>query len=139
MDSPNQNLVLRKDGEENPVCSWPFPHIVVNNGRERDQVLSLLSMSVIGSVMTTKTKKAKPKKTDEAKLEKRYICIDQRLGRQVYSYYNEVLSDKEARNFEEHLVLCFRCQEIVFKLDAVFEAIRANREQWLSPEQVVRE
>lgn len=73
--------------------------------------------------MSTKTKRAKQKAR-----EREFICIDPDLGKQVYDYYNLALPDHEAREFEAHLLLCFRCQEIVFELDAISDAIKANRE-----------
>jgi hypothetical protein len=120
---------LRKEAEEYSVRTpaaviWPFPRIVINNGREKDRILSLLSIAVrLGSVMTTKTKLANPAQ--------QYLCIQESVGKLVYKYYNEVLSDADARTFEEHLLLCFRCQETLFSLDAIFESLSSNGEQWL--------
>jgi putative zinc finger protein len=74
-------------------------------------------------------------KTKRAKQAREYVCIDPRLGRQVYNYYNDALPENEARRFEEHLLLCFRCQQIVFELDAITEAIKANREHWLKSDE----
>jgi hypothetical protein len=128
----NQSNVLRKDAEVNIVrdpvaCKiWPFPRIVINNGREKDQIFSLLSIAVrIGSVMTTK----------HANHPQQYLCIHESVGKLIYRYYNEVLSDEEARSFEEHLLLCFRCQDVLFALDSIVEALRADPQHWFGPKE----
>jgi hypothetical protein len=58
-----------------------------------------------------------------------YICIAPELGQSVYNYFNSALSEKEARQFEEHLLLCFQCQDIIFALDRLVETIRQNRDE----------
>jgi hypothetical protein len=79
--------------------------------------------------MSTTTKRAK-----QNAREREFICIDPDLGTQVYDYYNNALPDHEARQFEAHLLLCFRCQEIVFELDEISDAIKANRERLFGPD-----
>ncbi len=45
----------------------------------------------------------------------------------VYDYYIGMLGDIAARRFEEHLLLCFRCQDIVFSLEAIFDVLAEKR------------
>jgi len=53
-----------------------------------------------------------------------YVCIDPKSGDKVYSYFNELLDEVSARQFEEHLLICFSCQDIVFRLDQLSEVLR---------------
>ena len=42
---------------------------------------------------------------------RRYVCLDRRVGNKLYDFYNHHLTEREERAFEEHLFLCFRCQD----------------------------
>lgn len=74
------------------------------------------------------------KETEEPTTEEPYICIDERIGKWIYGYYNETLSVEKTQCVEQHLLLCFRCQETFLTLYSIFEALRANREQLFGPE-----
>ncbi len=120
----SQKAVSKKYGKKTPVGALAtFPRLVLNDGTRKVRVLTFFAAnSNIGSVMTTKI----------ANPAQQYICIDENVGKHLYSYFNEVLGGEEAQSFEGHLLLCFRCQESLLALDSVFDTIRANREQWLS-------
>lgn len=78
--------------------------------------------------MTTRTEADQPS-------EEPYICIDKWVGRWLHKYFNETLSFEKTQSFEQHLMLCFKCQETLFSLDAIYEAIRANQDQLFGPEE----
>lgn len=131
-----ERAVPIRGGKQTPVGKpasrmLHFPRLVINNGREKEHSPFLfapfpLANSVfIGSVMTTKT--------DKANHAQKYLCVDENLGKLVYSYYNGAINGEAAHSFEEHLVICFRCQEVVLKLDDMFEAARADPERWFGP------
>jgi hypothetical protein len=58
-----------------------------------------------------------------------YICIDPDEGKSIYKYFNSVLSEEEARRFEEHLLICFKCQAVIFSLDKIIETLREDRDE----------
>lgn len=68
------------------------------------------------------------------KKEHLYVCIAPVGGEKLYDYYNGVLEEAEARRFEEHLFLCFHCQERLMKLDWVFAALREKPKAFFPPE-----
>jgi hypothetical protein len=53
-----------------------------------------------------------------------YVCLDQGEGSKLYDYYNYLLAERAARKFEEHLLLCFHCQEEVLTLDLIFSTLK---------------
>lgn len=59
----------------------------------------------------------------ETPLQNAYTCIEPEVGRSVYEYFNSILSEDEARHFEEHLFICFKCQDVVLTLDQIFEVL----------------
>jgi hypothetical protein len=61
-------------------------------------------------------------------------CIDVNQGKLVYEYFNGMLGVTAAHRFEEHLLLCFRCQDIVLSLDAIYEVLAEKNEEFF-PEQ----
>jgi len=74
--------------------------------------------------------------TKPANSMQQYLCIEESVGQLVYKYFNQELGDTETLAFEDHLLLCFKCQEILFSLEAVFESLRADRKQRLSVEEL---
>jgi len=66
--------------------------------------------------------KMKTMPTNQAPIETKLICIDTAQGELVYKYFNKLLSEAAAQRFEDHLLLCFRCQDTMFTLDAIFDA-----------------
>jgi hypothetical protein len=126
-----QNVVSTEDGKTTPVGNpatriFHLPRLVINNGREMHPLFPLAN-NVIGSVMTTKSEKTN--------LAQQYVCVDENSGKLVHGYYNKALSSEHARRFEEHLMLCFKCQETILQLDFIFDIVRANREQWLGSDE----
>jgi anti-sigma factor RsiW len=55
--------------------------------------------------------------------EKKMICIDNSQGRLMQNYLSGLLDEAAALCFEEHLVLCFYCQDEAFKWDAIQDAL----------------
>ena len=64
-----------------------------------------------------------------------YVCIDRTIGNRVFEYYHQGLTGEEQRRFEEHLFLCFRCQETVKEVDLIFKTLMENREEFLPLEE----
>ncbi len=58
-----------------------------------------------------------------------YTCIAPEEGLFVFKYFNSFLSEEKARRFEEHLLLCFKCQDIIFELDELFEMLQLYRDE----------
>jgi hypothetical protein len=52
-----------------------------------------------------------------------YMCIAPEEGEKLCDYYNDVLAESDALRFEEHVALCFRCQEELLKLDWVMKTL----------------
>jgi hypothetical protein len=48
------------------------------------------------------------------------------VGNNLYNFYNRALPEREEREFEEHLLLCFYCQETILTLDRIFDALRES-------------
>lgn len=44
-------------------------------------------------------------------------CVAPEIGARVYDYYNGALGQAEVREFEQHLVVCPKCESTVFQLD----------------------
>lgn len=65
-----------------------------------------------------------------------YICIAPEEGRLVYKYFNSVLSKEDACRFYAHLLLCFRCQEVIFSLDQIYEAAQQYRDEVFRPSEM---
>lgn len=88
--------------------------------------------------MTRLYSKTAKKQRKQAPLENQFTCIDADQGALVYKYFSSLLDEAAACRFEEHLLFCFRCQEIVFNLDAVFKVLEEERGT-IFPEPVVEE
>jgi hypothetical protein len=62
----------------------------------------------------------------ESSQEDRLVCTDASQGEMVYDYFNDALAETSARKFEEHLLLCFHCQDIILSLDSIFDLLAEN-------------
>jgi len=69
-----------------------------------------------------------PVESSEPSKEELYICIAPKEGQLVYRYFNSFLPEEKARRFEENLLLCFRCQDIIWELDELFEILQRYRD-----------
>lgn len=69
----------------------------------------------------------------QASTEDEMICIEPEQGELVYKYYNEFLDKAATQRFEEHLVLCFYCQDIIFSLDVIEDALKENLDDLIPP------
>ena len=56
----------------------------------------------------------------------RYVCLDRRVGKNLYGFYNHALAEREEHEFEEHLLFCFHCQEKILTLDMIFNALKGG-------------
>lgn len=65
---------------------------------------------------------------------RRYLCLDRREGQKLLDYYNQTLTEQEACGFEEHLLFCFRCQEILVTLDLIFRTLKERQEEYFNAE-----
>lgn len=54
------------------------------------------------------------------RVERSAICSDQRIGNQVYDYYNGALEPEDVRAFEQHLIQCAYCEKVVLELDHIY-------------------
>jgi hypothetical protein len=63
-----------------------------------------------------------------------YLCIAPDDGEKLYDYYNGVLGEAEARRFEEHLALCFRCQDRLLKLDWITKTLSHKAAECFPPQ-----
>jgi hypothetical protein len=63
-------------------------------------------------------------KNERGNSNRRYVCLDRRVGNNLYDFYNCALAEREARAFEEHLLFCFRCQEEILTLDLILNTLK---------------
>ena len=64
-----------------------------------------------------------------------YKCVDSEIGKNVYEYYHHGLEAEDMRRFEEHLFVCFKCQETTKEVDLIFKTLMENREEFLPLEE----
>jgi hypothetical protein len=67
-------------------------------------------------------------KKERCEASRNYVCLNRSEGNKLYEYYNFALAEQEAQTFEEHLLLCFLCQEEILTLDTIFNALKENKE-----------
>ena len=65
-----------------------------------------------------------------------YVCVAPELGACLFDYHNGELTEKEAQLFEEHLLFCFRCQNVLRKLVCVFNTLRERRGEFFSAKEL---
>ena len=58
-----------------------------------------------------------------------YECIDQNRGRYIYDYMTGAVSETQKQEFEDHLILCLKCQEDVEYMRSVVRRLKAYEEQ----------
>jgi hypothetical protein len=58
-------------------------------------------------------------------------CIAPEIGARVYDYYNGALGQAEVREFERHLIVCSKCEAIIFQLDEMMTIL--DEDQDLDP------
>jgi len=61
-----------------------------------------------------------------------YPCIDREIGKKVYAYHNDLLTEEEIEKFEEHLFLCSMCKKSLLKLQWISNTLRATPEKFFS-------
>jgi predicted anti-sigma-YlaC factor YlaD len=55
------------------------------------------------------------------------VCLDSKIGDLMEDYLIGELNTFEAAEFREHLLLCFKCQDVYSRFQAIFERIRNKR------------
>jgi hypothetical protein len=78
--------------------------------------------------MTRPLEQLEGKQQNPLSPEDQLTCIDDGQGKFVHKYFNGVLDELAKGRFEEHLVLCFYCQDRVLKLDAIFKVLGEEKE-----------
>ena len=71
--------------------------------------------------------------TNQAPPKDKITCIEPGQGEFVYRYFNDFLDETATQRFEEHLLLCFGCQNIIFTLDAVEGVLAENLDEIIPP------
>jgi hypothetical protein len=55
-------------------------------------------------------------------------CIAPEIGARVYDYYNGALGQAEVREFERHLIVCSKCEAIIFQLDEMMTILDEDQD-----------
>jgi len=78
--------------------------------------------------MTRPYRKLEKQQQKQPPPEDQLTCIEASQGERVYEYFNGILSEAASQRFEEHLLLCFRCQDTVLSLDAIFDLLAEKKD-----------
>jgi hypothetical protein len=66
-------------------------------------------------------------KNEEPHYAGQLVCLDSKMGDLIEDYLIGELKPIEAAEFREHLLLCFKCQDVYAGFQTVFEIMRNNR------------
>jgi hypothetical protein len=61
--------------------------------------------------------------------ENKYVCVDPDIGKQSFEFYSGALDGEDLSRFEEHLYVCFDCQEKLRKLESLFHVLARDYEE----------